>query len=252
MIAAHITLIASAGIMLFADMAQADNSSTIIDLEIDVKISEYAPDGKSWDGSRIYILPVETTTVSPPEPAICIYTDGGEATCVPEAGSHEAPCPDSLRCTFNISLSRPFKQLTISVFDIDASGHEAARNAGRLLGQGLRTIEEFAGRSLSSEKIEREVLAANDRRWSWVESLSFEWGVVEGSRPRRPEALEHIARRHAAVLAPPQFTNFSTGRIRAPFALRSLGECLFPMPVCRLDYLEVSVRSKALETEARP
>ena len=141
-------------------------SASPIDLEVDIRIAEYGPDGKSWDGALIYMLPFKTTTVSPPEPAVCVYTDTGEAACLPGTESLQSPCPDSYRCTFDTRLHKPFKHITISVFDIDAAGREAGRDFGQLVGKGLRIVEEFVGQDLSSRAIKREVLDANDRRWS--------------------------------------------------------------------------------------
>ena len=237
-----------------AFMSSLSHSSQqdIINLEVEVQISEYAPNGKSWDGARVYLLPFETTTVSPPEPAICVYTDSGEVVCSPTAGSHTALCPDSYRCSFNIGLTRPFNVMTVSVFDIDATGHEATERVSQFLSKGLKALEELADVDFSSSKIEREVLEANDRRWTWVESASFHLNLSEGERPQRHNKLEDLARMHAIRLVPPQISDFSNGRIRAPFEMRPIGDCVFPMPSCRFAYTEITIRSETLEEELQP
>lgn len=220
-----------------------------LDLELEVSIVEYGPDGKSWDGVRIYLLPFETTTVSPPELAVCVYTDSGESVCSPKSSALESPCPDSFKCAFTIHLVQNFDRLSISIFDIDPVGGETGQKVGQLIGDGIRSIEEIAGRDLAADTIERGILAINERRWTWVETLSFDRTASGEVPPERDERSEAFARSHAAAIVPPQMTSFELGRIATPFDLRALGDCLYPMPQCVYGYVSLSVRSDTLEEE---
>jgi len=227
----------------------ADVCARPIDLEIEVTITEFGPNGKSWDGVRVYLLPFEATTVTPPEPAICVYTDRGESACAPNVSTLASPCPDSFRCAFKVRIAEPFQYLTISVFDIDAFGRETGREVAQLIGQSLKSVEELVERDLSSEQIERGAIAVNERRWTWVETVSFQRSIADGERPERDVRSETLARQHAAMIVPPQLTAFDRGRIAAPFDLRPLGDCLYPMPACSYGYATVLIRSEALEEE---
>lgn len=229
-------------------LGQAYATSTIpIELEVDVTVVEFGPNGKNWDGARIYLLPFEMTTVSPPELAICAHTNAGETTCSPDPAISRSSCPDSYRCKFDVRFTKPFTHLTISVFDIDAVGQDALHSAGRLLGDGVRLMEGLIETDLSADRIEQNLQAANSRRWSWIETVSFQVNLPEGERARRDVDLERRARNYAGSVVPPQLSSFQEGRIAAPFDIRPLGDCLFPMPACSYGYTTLALRSTALE-----
>jgi len=241
----NIRTILSSALLMFIHSAFASAGS--LNMEVKVTAADYGPDGTSLDGRRIYLLPFEATTVTPPELAVCAYTSAPEIVCAPRAGGVSSPCPDSKSCTFTLTFEKEFTDVTISIFDIDAIGHDTIDQLGGFVHRSLRWAENQSDRDLKSDQFRQAISGANSRRWSWIETASFSRLNGDQGEPMRNPEVEKFARHHAEELSPPGWSDFGEGRIAAPFDLRALGDCVYPMPDCSYAYSQITIRSNELE-----
>lgn len=210
-------------------------------LDFEVTLPNIGPDGTALDGRRIYLLPFETTTESPPEPAICVTTDAGETACDPAIGSDGVPCPDSYKCVLSVVLERPYKAYTVSVFDIDGLPGDMVEKAEGVIGSVRDLAEDQLGYDPGFADIAERARAANIT-WTWIESVSFQ-PLDEGTLyPKGDPLAERLARDIASALAPWHLFRFESGRIQAPFEVRAFEECAAPLPPCSFNYVQIAIR----------
>lgn len=211
------------------------------DLTFEVLLPSLGPDGTALDGRRIYLLPFETTTESPPEPAICVTTDAGETACDPAIGSDRIPCPDSFKCVLSVGLERPFQAFTVSIFDIDGLPGDMVDGAEGYLDHGKGLATDLLGYDPGFADVAERVRAANIK-WTWIESVSF-LPLDEGTLyPKGDVMAESLARDIASALAPWHMFRFESGRIRAPFEVHAIEECAAPLPLCTFNYVQIAIR----------
>ena len=213
-------------------------------VSVEVILPNIGPNGKSLDGGRIYLLPWEITTESPPEPAICVSTDTGEIACAPNIGSADIPCPDSYKCLLSVELRVPFKAFTVSIYDIDGLPKDILDNAENLVARGRTAAADLTGHSFEDGAFEDAVDRARDAAvaWTWIESVSFVQLNENVYYPKGDPLAEKLARKISSAVAPWQLLRFERGRIKAPFETMSLEECMAPLPPCIFNYVQISIR----------
>lgn len=209
-------------------------------LSLNVTLPLTGDNGRGLDGRRFYVLPVEMTTETGPEPAVCVSTDAGETVCAPEPGKQASPCPNSYRCTLEVTLDRPFTDFTVSVFDIDGVPQDIAEGSHSLLSRGQNTVRKHTGWELPDLAGNLEESGAH-MAWSWIESASFVQDVAFGKKYVADPSVEAAARAVAAELAPWHKFRFSRGRIAAPFAVMAAEDCEAGLPPCVFEYVQISL-----------
>lgn len=235
-----------ATIFSFATLIGPTEAKDNFELDLEISVTEYGPNGSSFDGSRIYLLPIETTTVSPPDLAVCGYSNYGEVQCQPKLGSKVSPCPDSRSCDFKLVFDKTPQYLTISIFDIDSFGHETVKELSNLLDRGFSWLKNNSNVDIVDSIPLEDILNANEKRWSWIESSSY---YFEENNSDRNIHVEKMARQHASQITPPQFSEFLTGRIATPFETKFYDECLYPFPSCSFNYSEILLKNVSFGRE---
>lgn len=231
-----ITSFTTATALLFAAPAADANQ-----LDFEVLLPSIGPDGTALDGNRIYLLPFETTTESPPEPAICVTTDAGETACDPAIGSNRVPCPDSLKCVLSVVLERPFTAYTVSVFDIDGVPADMVERGEGIIDSVKDLATDQLGYDPGFAEIVEHARYANIT-WTWIESVSFLPLDENTLYPKGNPLAERLAREIASALAPWHHFRFESGRIQAPFEVRAIEECAAPLPPCSFNYAQIAIR----------
>lgn len=203
--------------------------------QIKTHVLDATPSGGSHDGFRIYLLPWETTTVNPPDLAVCLFRLKKAAQCIPDysAKKLQSNCPDNPKCTFVVSWSSD-EIISLAFFDIDALGKKTIDNIGNTI------TNLFKGNEVV-DQLTTDVLAANDRRWSWIESVVL---IPLGSSidQQQINQLQDHVRNFVIENSPPSlFTNISEGRLAGPFEVQPLENCLEPGPGCSLNYMTFSI-----------
>jgi hypothetical protein len=215
-------------------------------MTINVTLPLIGDNGRGLDGRRFYLLPVEMTTETGPEAAVCVSTDVGETACAPTPGKDASPCPDSYRCTLKVTLERPFTNFTVSVFDIDGVPQDIAEMSQGVLTRGQTALQEATGWEVPDVAGHLESSSAH-MVWTWVESASFVQGVEFGERYVADTGAEAIARAVAEGLAPWYRPRFARGRIAAPFTVMAYEECEAGLPPCVFDYVQISIDMEEVE-----
>lgn len=209
-------------------------------LTLNVTLPLTGDNGRGLDGRRIYVLPVEMSTETGPEPAVCVSTDAGETACAPQPGREASPCPDSYRCTLKVTLASPFSDFTVSVFDIDGVPQDIAESSHGLLSRGQKTVRKHTGWEVPDIVSHLEASGAH-MAWSWIESASFVQDVAFGETYVANPNAEVAARAKAEELAPWHKFRFSQGRIAAPFTVMAAEECEAGLPPCVFEYVQISL-----------
>ncbi len=75
------------------------------------------PSGGSFDGFRVFLLPIETTTVNEPDIAVRIVELDGARWLADSEGT--SPCPDSIKCEFSVNSVNVEKPFAVLVLDSD-------------------------------------------------------------------------------------------------------------------------------------
>ena len=222
------------------------------ELQVRVTVGDTAPNGGSYDGTRVFLLPVEATTASPPDLAVCIHTDAGETRCDPsDLINGLSPCPDKKSCILSVKFEKPFEYFALSVFDIDPLGRDAAKSFRKFLKENLKKVEKELDVDLQSGEIADAIGDANARRWQWIETVSMVKEEEVSPFEKGNAQVDKTARNFAAAIAPPQLlSKFEEGRISASFELKPMWDCLYPAPACLYDYVEITLNSKELAEEA--
>ena len=230
--------------LLLAGLAVMTAEASAETVSVEVILPNIGANGKSLDGGRIYLLPWETTTETPPEPAICVSTDTGELACAPNIGSADIPCPDSYKCVLSVELNVPFKAFTVSVYDIDGLPKDILDSAENLVARGRTAVADLTGHSFEDGTFEDAVDRARDAAvaWTWIESVSFVQLNENVFYPKGDPLAEKLARNISSAVAPWQLLRFERGRIKAPFETMSLEECMAPLPPCIFNYVQISIR----------
>jgi len=209
-------------------------------LTLNVTLPLTGDNGRGLDGRRFYLLPVEMTTETGPEPAVCVSTDAGETACAPQPGKEASPCPNSYRCSLKVTLERPFSNFTVSVFDIDGVPQDIAESSHGLLSRGQNAVRKHTGWEVPDVASHLEAGNAH-MAWSWIESASFVQDVAFGETYVADPDTEVAARAVAGDLAPWHKFRFAQGRIAAPFTVMAAEECETGIPPCVFEYVQISL-----------
>ncbi len=231
---------ASLGILAAAALGWVAPAGAGTTLTLNVTLPLTGDNGRSLDGRRIYVVPVEMTTETGPEPAVCVSTDAGETACAPQPGKEASPCPNSYRCSLKVTLEFPFSDFTVSVFDIDGVPQDIAEGSHRLLSRGQDIVKTHTGWKVPDVAGHLEASGAHTA-WSWIESASFVQDVAFGETYVPDPGVEAAARAVAADLAPWHQFRFSRGRIAAPFTVMAAEECEAGLPPCVFEYVQISL-----------
>jgi hypothetical protein len=231
------------------------------EFNIEVSSTGAHPAGKSWDGTRVFLLPWEMTTVTPPDLELCIVTLD-QTRC--EMGGKEFPiCPDAERCKFeavSIPLEEPFGVVVFDVdnfggefLDVSAKVAESTRHAlgtlreddvasivgddaadwimrgssvaGQLAGDAAATLEETDAKSL--EWLDAMILLPNDHAWDRVQ-------VDELSAKIRDLIFKN---------APISLMASWKNRMRGRFQTQAVLDCTWPSPPCETAYATIQLFS---------
>lgn len=209
---------------------------------IDVIATGAHPSGSQWDGFRVYFLPFETSTVSPPEIEVCIVQD--DVVCGAQVGEGWNPrCPDSEKCRFEVAVDtlRPFG---IVIYDIDALGQDAIQGAAdaaasmsqSLNGQGipdwaLPAVESLGGLAAGSG---RTLTHVNAQRLEWMDAVI----VVPIGMDAPPDMADRMRSHARSFERPAPFGNHAA-RMSAPFDVHTIEACAWPGPPCLLGYTTI-------------
>lgn len=221
---------------------------------IEVAITGQHPAGKSWDGTRLFLLPVEMTTVTPPDLVLCIVTET-TASCLMR-GEELPLCPDAERCRFSqlaLPTSQPF---ALVLFDHDNFGREVADGAALLarqteaaassledaspsasqsdglttfLGDASRLVRGLAGGA--AQRLER----VDGARLEWIDTL-----ILTPDEPvsdtRTTEVISARVRDLISANAGVGIMNSWRNRMQGRFETRSFLDCAWPSPSCQTTY----------------
>lgn len=200
------------------------------------------PAGTQWDGIRVYMLPIETTTVSPPDLEVCVVQE--DIVCVGRVADGWSPrCPDSDKCRFEITVDArsPFG---VMVFDIDALGQDVVSGTAGLvadLGQttsGMdlpdwaRSLTTGVGGLLSRSG--RDLAEINAHRLEWMDAV-----IVAPDATAIPGDLADRMRSYAQSFARPAPFGDHAPRLSAPFDVQTIESCGWPGPPCLLGYTTI-------------
>lgn len=236
-------------ISLFATISAYSEDN--VDIVFRVTADDYNSNNVSHDGTRWFVAPFELSNASAADLALCLYTDVGTHKCIPTPNQVplRSPCPDRKTCVFNFKIPKNTEYVAISVFDLDTTGHTSIRNATSLIKKLANKISDTVNSDLGLGYAVNSIANLNNRRWSWIESLSFYIGVNDHNEvsDEITNKIDQIVREHASSTAPPSLLDsFNTGRISAPFDRRHFAECSYPVASCYYEYVEVMITAEDL------
>lgn len=115
------------------------------------------PSGGSFDGFRIYLLPIETTTVNAPDIVIRIVDQNGMRWASSPDG--ETPCPDAPSCRFEVDLhyDEPF---ALIILDSDPWLNQvlaAVEDVNALIDELLGKVDKLADRVTLPESLSQNL-----------------------------------------------------------------------------------------------
>lgn len=215
-----------------------------------VTINGKHPNGAQWDGTRIFYLPFETTTISPPD-LVIVAVQGGSTTFL--HGGEKSPCPDSDQCEFDLSDLDPEQPFALVVFDHDGLGEDEVdavssaikETSARLSNQ---TVETYSG---WREELEYAMAAAamglsetaslievtNRMRLEWIDAVVIvpETGVESSDVHRDARnAIRAIARKDPLASG--------LRRLDGPISEFVLADCKWPSPACEMQYVTIQLK----------
>jgi len=115
------------------------------------------PSGGSFDGFRVFLLPIETTTVNEPDIVVRIVGLDGARWLGNSEGS--SPCPDSIKCEFLVDTVNVEEPFAILVLDSDpwlTDVFAAIDSSGQYAGKTLSIAGELADKVEIPEAIETQ------------------------------------------------------------------------------------------------
>jgi len=140
-----------------AGIAPAHASQSKDSFKLVVSATGQHPSGGSFDGFRVFLLPIETTTVNEPDIAVRIVDlDGARWLADPEGNS---PCPDSIKCEFVIDSVNVEEPFAILVLDSDpwlTHAFAAIDSSGQYAEKTLSIAGELAGKIEVPEALETQ------------------------------------------------------------------------------------------------
>ena len=208
-------------------------------MTVRVEVTGETESGLPWDGRNTYFLPAQMSYSSPPELVLCLVTDKDYSCILRDVQKLLPVCPERNWCEFEgINLTSSDKPFGMVVFDLDAVGYETIKNASarldRLLGSGDGDPDSITGSAKSWAKgTISSVEQSNEQRLEFVDAIVF------SPHPRHPGVKPLKSRIRALVNANAPMGNggdLEKDRIAGPIITKTLDDCMFPAPECRLDY----------------
>lgn len=229
---------------------------------IEVATTGAHPAGKSWDGTRVFLVPWEMTTVTPPDLDLCVVTMEWIQCAM---GDSEYPvCPDADRCKFEAVAVPKAEPFGIVVFDVDNFGAEvldataqAAEGASHLFGQiqeddvasvvgdeaaaWIKQGSDIAGRFANDTAATLE--GADGKAREWIDAMIF-LPDDEVRSPSDEEALSDRMRDLIAENAPISLMASWKNRMRGRFETETVLDCSWPSPPCEAAYATIHLFSQ--------
>lgn len=231
-------------------------------LTIEVATTGAHPAGKSWDGTRVFLVPWEMTTVTPPDLDLCVVTIDSVQCAM---GNAEYPvCPDADRCKFEAIQVPRAEPFGIVVFDVDNFGGEvldasarAAEGASHLLGQvqegdvasvvgneaaaWIKRGSDIAGQLADDTATSLE--GADGKAREWIDAVIFLPSDEVRNRSVE-EALSDRIRNLISQNAPISLMASWKNRMRGRFETETVLDCSWPSPPCETAYATIHLFSQ--------
>ena len=210
------------------------------EMSVRVEVSGDTPTGRPWDGRSYYLLPAQMGTVSPPDLAICLFTERSSTCRMRDAATYLSVCPDRNWCEFD-DLPEPSLPFGVVVYDLEDSGYVTVDSMARKVedwSRGRTADGPLAGLKSFAHDQAKKANRSNEQRMEFVDAILFS----DERRSGRNDRLMDRMRQHVSENAPlGQGGDLERDRIAGPILVKPLEECAFPAPDCRLDYSFIQI-----------
>lgn len=218
-------------------------------LDLVVFTNGNAPDQGAFDGVRLFILPFEMTTVSPPDVEVCLVQE--QATyCTAGQGD---TCPDMERCEITGLSYDPAVPLGVVIYDYDGWGQDGidgfadgVRGLGAIgaLVTDLNPFPEVAEQAeaarsaiaTATDTTAGAIASANTHRSEWMESVI----LVPAGWSGETETLAELMRAQVRQDGLPEMIASSTRRLAGRIRVMPIEDCTIE-GLCALTYTSIIV-----------
>lgn len=245
-------------LMLFAALAAIFMAPTgghgldSLEIEIVAAVNGLHPSGTQFDGTRVYLLPIEISTISPPDWVLCTVTLETSECSSKEEDLWRPTCADAESCRFGGIVIEPTSPVGLVFFDHDGMAQDQIGEFGKALsrlgGDALENADAApdwvsgilttAGEAANASA--KGLASLNHMRLEWIDAA-----ILTPSSYQDGEVVKRLADRMRELIrsvAPPNKLGSSDARLSNAFITWDLEACLWPSPACPLSYVSLELK----------